>query len=145
MERNLFAKYDPTKVTATKVDRRSIMLATRSVSFACAIAFALISLDSNAASVVSLFAVVFAAGIARGFHDPASIAFEAQVVPQPRAAAVQRKGEHSTVPQLPSAGQMPEGAAQARAWVASAQMAPQVPSAPGLGGRPPGDNGDLAR
>jgi len=67
---------------ADRRDRRSIMLATRSVSFACAIAFALISLDSNAASVVPLFAVVFAAGIARGFHDPASIAFEAQVVPQ---------------------------------------------------------------
>lgn len=67
---------------ADRTDRRAIILTTRSVSFACAVAFALISLDSHAASVIALFAVVFAAGIARGFHDPAAIAFEAQVVPQ---------------------------------------------------------------
>src|SRR5688572_3979082 len=40
---------------ADRTDRRAIILATRSVSFVCAIAFALISLDSHAASVVALF------------------------------------------------------------------------------------------
>src|SRR5687767_10293239 len=67
---------------ADRSDRRTIILITRIVSFTCAVAFALISLDSQATSVIALFAVVFAAGIARGFHDPAAIAFEAQVVPQ---------------------------------------------------------------
>jgi MFS family permease len=67
---------------ADRTDRRAIIMATRTVSFACAVGFALISLDSQAASVLALFALVFAAGIARGFHDPAGIAFEAQVVPQ---------------------------------------------------------------
>ncbi len=67
---------------ADRADRRAIILSTRTVSFCCAVAFALISLESQAASVIALFAVVFAAGIARGFHDPAAIAFEAQVVPQ---------------------------------------------------------------
>ena len=67
---------------ADRADRRTIILCARLVSFACAVAFALISLDSHAASVIALFAVVFAAGLARGFHDPAAIAFEAQVVPQ---------------------------------------------------------------
>jgi len=67
---------------ADRSDRRTIILCTRSASFACAVAFALISMQSQAASVLALFAVVFAAGIARGFHDPASMAFEAQVVPQ---------------------------------------------------------------
>jgi MFS family permease len=67
---------------ADRADRRAIILCARLVSFACAVAFAVISLDSHAASVIALFAVVFAAGLARGFHDPAAIAFEAQVVPQ---------------------------------------------------------------
>jgi MFS family permease len=67
---------------ADRTDRRAIILVTRSVSLACAVGFALISLDSQAASVLALFAVVFVAGLARGFHDPAAIAFEAQVVPQ---------------------------------------------------------------
>ena len=67
---------------ADRSDRRTIIVATRTVSFICAVGFALISLDSQASSVLALFAVVFAAGIARGFHDPASLAFEAQVVPQ---------------------------------------------------------------
>ncbi len=67
---------------ADRTDRRAIILCARLVSFACALAFALISLDSHAASVLALFGVVFVAGLARGFHDPAAIAFEAQVVPQ---------------------------------------------------------------
>lgn len=67
---------------ADRSDRRTIILSARLVSFACAVAFALISLEGNAASVLALFGVVFVAGLARGFHDPAAITFEAQVVPQ---------------------------------------------------------------
>ncbi|MFO0989727.1 MAG: MFS transporter [Alphaproteobacteria bacterium] len=67
---------------ADRADRRGIILRTRLVSLGCAVAFALISLEREAASVLALFGVVFAAGLARGFHDPAAIAFEAQVVPQ---------------------------------------------------------------
>jgi MFS family permease len=66
---------------ADRSDRRGIILRARTASFACAVAFVLISLQSQA-SVLALFAVVFAAGVARGFHDPAAMAFEAQVVPQ---------------------------------------------------------------
>ncbi|MCW5773722.1 MAG: MFS transporter, partial [Rhodospirillaceae bacterium] len=67
---------------ADRSDRRAIILMMRTVSFACAVAFALISLEGQATAVIALYAVVFTAGIARGFHDPAAIAFEAQVVPQ---------------------------------------------------------------
>jgi MFS family permease len=67
---------------ADRTDRRAIILSTRTVSFLCAAAFALISLGGDATPVLALFGVVFVAGLARGFHDPAAIAFEAQVVPQ---------------------------------------------------------------
>lgn len=67
---------------ADRADRRAIILRARLVSLVCAVAFALISLERETASVPALFGVVFAAGLARGFHDPAAIAFEAQVVPQ---------------------------------------------------------------
>jgi MFS family permease len=67
---------------ADRTDRRAIILSTRTVSFLCAGAFALISLGGDATPVLALFGVVFVAGLARGFHDPAAIAFEAQVVPR---------------------------------------------------------------
>jgi MFS family permease len=67
---------------ADRSERRAIIVWTRTVSFACAVGFAVISLREHAASVPALFAVVFAAGVARGFHDPAASALEAQVVPQ---------------------------------------------------------------
>jgi MFS family permease len=67
---------------ADRYNRRSIVLWTRLVSVAAAICFALISLNTTSESVVLLYAVVFVAGIARGFADPAIWAFEAQVVPR---------------------------------------------------------------
>jgi MFS family permease len=67
---------------ADRTDRRAILLAMRTVSFVCAIAFAVISLRGAATPVIGLYAVVFTVGIARGFHDPTAVAFEAQVVPQ---------------------------------------------------------------
>ncbi len=67
---------------ADRHDRRRIVLITRAISVLAAIAFALISLNIQAVGVSALYAVVFIAGMARGFADPASSAFEAQVVPR---------------------------------------------------------------
>ncbi|MBI1877131.1 MAG: MFS transporter [Chloroflexi bacterium] len=65
---------------ADRYNRRSIVLITRVVSVMAALCFALLSLNTHALGLVPLYAVVFIAGIARGFADPASSAFEAQVV-----------------------------------------------------------------
>ncbi len=67
---------------ADKFDRRKILLITRAVSILCGILLAVISLQNSPNKVALLFSVVFLAGIARGFSDPASTAFEAQVVPR---------------------------------------------------------------
>jgi MFS family permease len=66
---------------ADRFDRRSILLITRSASVVCAILLAVISWNPDP-NVMALYAVVFLAGIARGFADPATTAFEAQVVPK---------------------------------------------------------------
>jgi len=66
---------------ADRFDRRSILLVTRTVSVVCAVLLALISLNP-APVAAALYAVIFLAGTARGFADPASTAFEAQVVPK---------------------------------------------------------------
>lgn len=62
--------------------RRDILLFTRLASVLCALALALLSLQSRV-PLAGLYAAIFAAGIARGFADPAATAFEAQVVPRP--------------------------------------------------------------
>ena len=67
---------------ADHFNRRPILLLTRAASCICAIALAVISLETNATSLIGLYAVIFLAGIARGFADPANSAFEAQVVPK---------------------------------------------------------------
>lgn len=67
---------------ADRYDRRTVVLITRAVSVLAAIVFALLSLNLQAFSLAALYAVVFVAGIARGFADPAASAFEAQVVPR---------------------------------------------------------------
>jgi MFS family permease len=67
---------------ADRYDRRAIVLITRGVSVLAALTFAALSLNVQAAGLTALYAVVFVAGIARGFADPASSAFEAQVVPR---------------------------------------------------------------
>jgi MFS family permease len=46
------------------------------------LALVILSLQHQASSVISLYIVIFLAGIARGFADPANSAFEAQVVPK---------------------------------------------------------------
>ncbi len=67
---------------ADRHDRRAIVLVTRAVSVLAALALAALSLDAHTLGVAALYAVVFVAGIARGFADPAISAFEAQVIPR---------------------------------------------------------------
>lgn len=67
---------------ADRYDRRMIALFTRAVSVVAAIVFALLSLDAPVMGLVALYTVVFVAGMARGFGDPAVSAFEAQVIPR---------------------------------------------------------------
>lgn len=67
---------------ADHFNRRTILLITRASSLACGLALAALSHESVARSLVGLYSVIFAAGIARGFADPANTAFEAQVVPK---------------------------------------------------------------
>jgi MFS family permease len=67
---------------ADHFNRRNILLITRASSCICGAALALLSQHTHAHSIIGLYAVIFAAGIARGFADPANTAFEAQVVPK---------------------------------------------------------------
>jgi MFS family permease len=67
---------------ADRVDRRKIILITRAVGVICMVTFALFSLSPEGFGLLALYAVVFVAGIARGFGDPAASAFEAQVIPK---------------------------------------------------------------
>ncbi len=67
---------------ADHFNRRNILLITRAASMICGLALAFLSLQHYAHSLLGLYAVIFAAGIARGFADPATTAFEAQVVPK---------------------------------------------------------------
>ena len=67
---------------ADHFNRRSILLLTRGASCLCALALAILSFDHQTTSVIGLYTVIFLAGIARAFADPANSAFEAQVVPK---------------------------------------------------------------
>lgn len=67
---------------ADQHDRRMLVLLTGAVTVSCALAFTALSAMSSNPPVIALYAIVFVAGIARGFANPASSAFEAQVVPQ---------------------------------------------------------------
>lgn len=66
---------------ADRLDRRSILLVTRLIFAACALGLALASRGADAGTVTLLYALVFVAGVARGFGDPASSAFETRIVP----------------------------------------------------------------
>jgi MFS family permease len=67
---------------ADRHDRRSVLRWTLGVLVLCALCFAgLVALTTHGPSVYWLYAVVFIAGIARGFAEPAASAIEAQVVP----------------------------------------------------------------
>ncbi len=68
--------------TADHFNRKRVLLLTRAASCACALALAALSFGSHHTSVPALYAVIFFAGIARAFADPANSAFEAQIVPK---------------------------------------------------------------
>ena len=68
---------------ADHFNRRRILLITRAASGVCALLLALLSWRSHGGALIGLYAVIFLAGVARGFADPANTAFEAQLVPQP--------------------------------------------------------------
>ena len=68
---------------ADRRDRRSILRATLAALTVCAVALALVeNSTSGPAQLVLLYGVVFIAGVARGFAEPAAAALEAQVVPR---------------------------------------------------------------
>jgi len=67
---------------ADHFNRHKILMITRIASCFCALALAVLSWHSHATSVTGLYAVIFLAGIARGFADPAGTAFEAQIIPK---------------------------------------------------------------
>ncbi len=65
---------------ADHFNRRTILLITQAASCLAAVALALLSRGEP--SVLSLYAVIFSAGVARAFGDPARTTFEAQIVPR---------------------------------------------------------------
>jgi MFS family permease len=67
---------------ADHFNRHKIILVTGASSILCAIALALISWQGHTTALWQLYAVIFLAGVARGFADPATMAFEAQIVPR---------------------------------------------------------------
>ena len=73
---------------ADRSDRRRIVLITQSVSVLCVLCFAFFSTlphtspEQKKSALYGLYLITFLAGIARGFADPASTAFEAQVIPR---------------------------------------------------------------
>jgi MFS family permease len=69
---------------ADRFNRRTILLITRAVSVLCAVALALLSAETLGGryTLPGLYAMVFLAGFARGFAEPAGTALEAQVVPR---------------------------------------------------------------
>lgn len=67
---------------ADHFNRRTILLITRAASCVCALTLAGLSTQSEQTPLLGLYTVIFLAGIARGFADPANSAFEAQIVPK---------------------------------------------------------------
>ena len=67
---------------ADHYNRRNILLCTRAFSCLCGAALIYFSLQSGTSALLGLYGVIFLSGIARSFADPASAAFEAQIVPQ---------------------------------------------------------------
>ncbi len=68
---------------ADHFNRHKILLLTRAASCLCGITLVLLSLRHTSVTLIGLYTIIFLAGIARGFADPANTAFESQVVPQP--------------------------------------------------------------
>lgn len=66
---------------ADHYERKKIMLITRAVSVGCGIALTVLSLKA-VDSALPYYAVIFIAGFARAFADPASSGLESQLVPR---------------------------------------------------------------
>lgn len=66
---------------ADRLDRRTILLVTRAVFALCAVLLAVVSANAGPDTLVWLYVLVFVAGLARGFGDPAASAFETRIVP----------------------------------------------------------------
>lgn len=67
---------------ADRMDRRRILRTTLGALVVCAVLLAILqTANLGKAQLVMLYGVVFLAGIARGFAEPAAAALEAQVVP----------------------------------------------------------------
>jgi MFS family permease len=71
---------------ADRFDRRKILLIARVIAVGCALALAGLAANSVGLSLIAVYAVVFVAGVARGFADPALGALEALVVPREHLA-----------------------------------------------------------
>ncbi|MBF0521732.1 MAG: MFS transporter [Candidatus Omnitrophica bacterium] len=67
---------------ADHFNRRKVLLITRGASVICVGVLAGVSLKTHGHTLFWLYAMIFLAGVARGFADPAGTAFEAQVVPK---------------------------------------------------------------
>ncbi|MGV3617715.1 MAG: MFS transporter [Fimbriimonas sp.] len=67
---------------ADRNDRRRLVLVCEAVAILCALAFAAVSFAERRPRVEWLYGIVFFAGIARGFANPAAAAFEGQVIPR---------------------------------------------------------------
>lgn len=67
---------------ADHFNRQRILLITRTASCVCALTLAWLAAQGGAHTLWGLYGVIFLAGVARGFADPANTAFEAQVVPK---------------------------------------------------------------
>ncbi len=68
--------------TADRYNRRNILLYTRAFSCLCGGLLVYFSMLSGASALFGLYGVIFFSGVARSFADPASAAFEAQIVPR---------------------------------------------------------------
>ncbi|MBI1871767.1 MAG: MFS transporter [Chlamydiae bacterium] len=67
---------------ADHFNRHKILLITRIISFTCTLTLAYLSWKAQTHILLGLYAVIFLAGIARAFADPANTAFESQIVPK---------------------------------------------------------------
>lgn len=68
---------------ADHFNRKKILIITGAASCLCSLALAFLSWEHHhSVSILGLYVVIFLAGIARGFADPASTAFETQVIPK---------------------------------------------------------------
>ena len=67
---------------ADHYNRQRVLLITRGFSCLCGAVLAYLSWKHGAGALAGFYLVIFLAGIARGFADPANAAFEAQIVPR---------------------------------------------------------------